>query len=190
MTVPAFLLGRKAALAGATLACAVVIFALFALSDWAVGGDEAPRAERLQRLAALQAEVASLPRLHHALVTLRREAASYPGLLRGDSDATTQAALQSDLKSIVEAQGGEVRSASPLPASDEEGLHRIAIQYDLTVPLSKLDDLIYAIESRTPYLFLDDVDIASPPWPSDAKAPEPRIEVRWTVSGYRKGGST
>lgn len=189
MTVPEFLLGRRAALTGALTLLAVAIVALAVLARVLLGTGTGTQAERLGQLAELEAEAALRPDAERALTASRAAVAAYPGLLHGDSDALTQADLQSDVKSIVEANGGEVRSASPLPASDEHGLRRIAIQYDVTLPLSKLDDLAYALESHTPYLVLSAVDIVAPAWPSGDKPVEPRIEARWTVSGFRKGGA-
>jgi hypothetical protein len=62
----------------------------------------------------------------------------------------------------------------------------VAVQYDLTVPASKLRPLIYAIESHVPYFFLSGIELVPPQtWNGDKGGPEPRFEGRWTVSAYR-----
>ncbi|MEI9988937.1 MAG: type II secretion system protein GspM [Rhizomicrobium sp.] len=185
MTVPAILLGRNAALAVVGAGLAVVLgLALWTFSAALVPGDET---EALQHLAALQAEASALPQVERAVVALRGQAKAQPGLLQGDSDALALSALQGELKSMIEANGGEVRSSFALPPAPENGLAALSIQYDVTLPVTKLRGLLYAIESHLPYLFLSSVDIAAPQtWPSDPRAPEPRIEARWTVSAYRR----
>ena len=158
MTVPALLLGRKAALA-ATAICSVVLVGL-AIGVYANMLDPADAfsADAIQHLALLQAEGAALPQVERALAALRLQAKSQPGLLQGDSDALAQSALQSELKSIVEINGGEVRSAYALPATSDAGLSLLSVQYDLTLPVNKLRGLVYAIESHAPYLFLSAAD--------------------------------
>jgi len=57
--------------------------------------------------------------------------------------------------------------------------------------MAKLRDLIYAIETHTPYLFVDDADIvAQQDWQTgDPQPTNPQLEVRWTIRGYRWSGA-
>jgi DNA-binding transcriptional MerR regulator len=186
MTVPGILLGRRAALIAAGAVLAVALGSAFWTFSAAFSADD--RAERIQRLARLQAEGTALPKVEQALAALRAQARAQPATLQGDSDALALSALQGELKSMIETSGGEVRSSYALPTASENGLAVLSIQYDVTLPVTKLRELLYAIESHIPYLFLSSVDISAPQsWPSDPKAAEPRIEARWTVSGYRRG---
>ncbi len=189
MTIPAFLLGRRAAL-GALALCVAAVLALAAgIFLWTLRGSDAPD-ENIRILARLRAQAAARPAAERALAETRAQANTLPSLLRGDSTALAQAALQSDLKAIAEANGSEVRSALLLPVAGEHGLERISVQYDLMVPASKLRALAHAIESRVPYLFISSIDLAvAQGWPRDPKAPEAKFEVRWTVSGYRLGAA-
>ncbi len=190
MTVPAFLLGRRAALAALLLATAAILSLAAAGYGFAAGSTDAPAADRLHQLGVLKGEAAARPDVERALAALRLQAAAHPSLLRGESDALTQAALQSELKTLVEADGGEVRSAFALPAVAQNGLTLISVQYDITVPVTKLRRLAYDIESHLPYLFVSGVDVTAPQsWPSDPKAAAPRVELRWTISGYRRSAS-
>jgi hypothetical protein len=187
MTIPAILFGRRAAITAAALSLAVMAAAAFGAYWLVFGGDGDSADDTVRRLAVLRAQAAALPQVEAALTALRVQAEAQPGLLQGESDAVSQSAMQSDLKSLIEANGGEVRSAFALPPDAADGLALLSVQFDLTLPVSKLRGLIYAIESHVPYLFLSAVDIAAPQaWPSDPKAAEPRVEVRWTVSGYRQ----
>lgn len=185
MTIPDFLLGRRAALAALALGATAAVAAIALAGAWLLSGADT-QSDRLHELALLQARAESRPQVERALSVLRLQAASHPALLRGESDAIVQAALQSDIKSLVEADGGVVRSAFALPAVAADGLTLISVQYDITVPITKLRQLTYGIESHVPYLFVSAVDVTAPAaWPADPKAAEPRVEMRWTVSGYR-----
>lgn len=186
MTIPALLLGRRAALTALFTGATVVLLLLgLALNMLFTGSDE-PDAKLLM-LARLKAQAAARPQAEQALAATRSQAAALPSLLHGENSALAQAALQSDLKAIAESHGAEVRSALPLPAVAEHGLERISLQYDIVVPASKFRALTYAIESHAPYLFVSSVDLtSSQSWPTDVHAPEPKIEVRWTTFGYRR----
>jgi hypothetical protein len=187
MTVPAFLLGRNAALAAVALALlAIAGVAAFLLGPALAG--EGSSGDAIRQLAMLHAEAAALPQMSRALSMLKDEAKSQPSFLQGDRDAA-QASLQGEVKAIVAANGGEVRSSYVMPPSNESGLPVVAVQYDLMAPASKLRPLIYAIESHVPYFFISGVELVPPQtWTGAKEAPEPRIEVRWTVSAYRRSG--
>jgi hypothetical protein len=190
MTVPTFLLGRKAALTALALGVVLVLALAAAIHGVLYAGSDETTADAIQQLAALQAQAAALPDVERALDALRAQAKAQPSLLQGESDALAQAALQTELKRMVESNGGEVRSAYALPTTSENGLSLISVQYDITIPVTKLRDLAYAIEDHLPYLFLAAVDVSPPQsWPADNSAPEPRLEVRWTISAYRRAGS-
>ena len=186
MTVPAFLFGRRAALSvaalivglGATLGVGILGLALKEIAG--------SRQDDLEQLAQLEARAAEVPSLKIALATQELQARSLASLLPGETEATAQATLQREIKSLVEQNGGEVRSALVLPIERTRGLSRIAVQYELSLPVTKLRDLAFATESHVPYFFISDASLSAPQsWPSDAKASTPRMDVRWTVGAYR-----
>lgn len=108
-----------------------------------------------------------------------------PGLIKTSSADLAAAQIQTDLKNLVHANTGEIRTAQTAPVVKTGGFETIAVAYDLTVPLSHLRALTYAIESHTPYLFLDNVEISAPQAAGSATQSEPTLELRWTVHGYR-----
>ncbi len=186
MRVPAFLLGRRAALIALVLGTTTVALLLALAMTTLFHGSLDPDTD-VQILARLRAQAAARPQAERALATIRAQIATLPSLVRGETGALAQAALQGDLKAIAEANGSEVRSALPLPVVTEHGLERLSIQYDLVVPASKFRAFVHAIESHAPYLFVSSVDLSAPlSWSTDSKAPEPKFEVRWTISGYRR----
>jgi len=144
--------------------------------------------ERLERQwAAYDAAARSRPALEAELRLLRSREAEIDGLLKGSTAALTAAALQSDVKAIVEKNGGEIRSARILPASTTDTFEKVTVQYDVVVPMKALKGLMYQIETHSPHLFVDTIDIRAPEnWrPSTGSTPEPKLAVRWQVSGYR-----
>ncbi|MDE2075281.1 MAG: hypothetical protein KGJ81_17755 [Alphaproteobacteria bacterium] len=147
--------------------------------------------EELHSLARYRAEAGLRPGLQNQIKTARQQLASIPGQIAGTSAPLAQAALQNAVKTIVDQNGGEIRSAQIVPATRANGFETIAVQYDLVVPVTHLSAMAYAIESSTPYLFIDDADITMPQnWqPEPPQAPEPEVEVRWTIHGYRWVGA-
>lgn len=171
----------------AALAIAILILALLAApviaAFWAQNADIQ---DSLQQLGIYRAEIASKPQLQSELAELDRRGASVPGVIGGDSTALAQAQLQSQLKSVVEASQGAVRSMQPLPAAKQGGFETIAVQCDFSIPESRLKDLAYAISAHKPYLFVDEASITSPPSDPDAAINrEQMLDVRWTIHGYR-----
>ena len=179
--------GRGGALTAAGVALALAASLIAGVIVLVFGGQSAETMDAVHQLAVYRAEAAMRPELETALKQARLKAAAVPGLITSDSVALAQAQLQDEVKSIVTENQGEVRTAQIVPATNVDGFEVIAIQYDLAVPMAKLRDLIYAIETRTPYLFVDDADIVSQQdWQSgDPQAANPTLDVRWTIRGYR-----
>jgi hypothetical protein len=189
--VPEHLRGRRGALIAAGSAGALVLLLLVGLGILVFGGQSADTEEATQQLAVYRAEAATQPQLEAQLKEVRERAAQVQGLMASDSAALAQAQLQDEVKAIVTANQGEVRTANPVPISTTDGFQVIAIQYDLMVPMAKLSDLAYAIETHTPYLFIDEADITSQQdfQSGDPQTANPMIEIRLTLHGYRLGGT-
>jgi len=190
MTVPASWKTRKGAMVAAGILGGLAAVILALLGYFIFGGQSADTDEAVHQLAFYRAEAALKPQLESQLQNLKQQAASTPGLIGNDSAALAQAQLQDEVKALVTQNGGEVRTAQIVPVSAVNGFQMIAIQYDIMVPMAKLRDLTYAIETHTPYLFIDEADIVSTQdyQSGDPASANPMLEVRWTVHGYRWGG--
>jgi general secretion pathway protein M len=187
MTAP-FLKTRAAALGA--LAVGLVLIALLVVTPVvaAFSAQDDEIQDSLHQLSVYRAEIASKPALEAALNDLNRKGASVPGVVEGDSVALAQAALQSQIKALVEANGGTLRSVQMLPVTSQGGFDVIAVQCDLSVPQARLQDLAYAVASHAPYLFVDEASIGAPP--ADLDSPQlhdAALDIRWTVHGYRWG---
>lgn len=190
MTAPEFLRGRKGAFL-ALGAIAVVFLLVVALPVVTLFRAQAQdREEALAQLAAYRAQEAQRPQLAARLAALQEGAKSVPGLLTGSSAALAQAQLQSDMKELIDRNGGSLLSAQLLPPTKVKGFDSVSIEYDLTIPVSHFSSLVYAVETHTPYYFVDSADFVMPPnWRPNTLNQDPSMEMRWTIHAYRWRGS-
>jgi hypothetical protein len=190
MTLSRELTGRTAALAA--LGSAVVLSAalLFLFLAFIYGGQREEAKENLRQLARYASEIDARPAAEHAYALLQARVASMPGVLHTEGGAPAEAQVESQLKQVVESNGGEVRSAQAMPPTSANGFEIVSVECDLTVPASRLRDLLYAVETHRPYLFIETADITAPAsWDPKSNA-EPSYEVRWALRAYRwKGGA-
>lgn len=146
-------------------------------------------ADSLHTLAVFRAEIAARPALESKLADLRARAASDPGLIKSDNAALAEAEIQSEIKTIVASNQGEVHSAQPLSPARNGKFEVIAVVYDIVLPLARLSSFLYAVESHTPYFFIDDSDLlAGQAWDTQDTAPPgtiPKIELHCTIRAYR-----
>jgi hypothetical protein len=190
MTAPGFLRGRK----GAYLALGALAFLFLIVVALPVAAMFQAQAEdqrqALVQLEAYRAEEARRPGLASRLAALQQGAKSVPGLLTASSPALAQAQLQSDMKGLIDRNGGSLLSAQLLPPTKVKGFDSVAIQYDLTIPLSRFSGLVYGVETHVPYYFVDSADLVMPPnWKPNSPTQDPSMEIRWTIHAYRWRGS-
>ena len=142
--------------------------------------------DMLQQLGSYRAEIAAKPALQAQLAELDRQGATVPGVIEGDTTSLAQAQLQRQIKAVVEANQGTLHSVQAMPAVKQGGFETIAVQADLSVPISRLKALAYALSAHRPYLFVDEASISAPPSDLDnVQVHEQMLDVRWTVHGYR-----
>lgn len=185
MTLSRELTSRRAALtalgAAAVLAVALIAAAIAFIYD----DQREDAADNLRQLAAYNGEIQAQPKVTAAYAELKARIASMPGLVHAGSGAPAAAQVETAVKQIVESSGGELRSSQTLASTQANGFEIVQVECDLTVPASRLRDLIYAVETHRPYLFIDTADITAPmSWDTKSNA-EPMYEVRWGLSAYR-----
>jgi general secretion pathway protein M len=144
--------------------------------------------ERFQRVAA------EVPARRAQLATLRQRQAASEGFLQGTNDALVAAQIQNRVKALTEAAHGELKSTQVLPVQDEGKYRRITIRVQLTLDLPAAQRLLYGVETASPLLFLDNLDMRSHiadrrrdrgPTSDDAT-----LDLRFDVYGYVRGGKT
>jgi hypothetical protein len=186
----AYIRSRNGALAALLIAVVLVIAMGFVAVSALFRAAEGDTQSFLDRLAVYRAEVAQRPVIEQRLREALGRAANSPGLLKASTGSLAQAELEGIVKATALDNAAEIHSTELLPVMETGDFQTIAIQYDLSAPMSRLRDLTYAIESRTPYLFIDHVSIvAQQNWqPADTGPHDPQLEVRWTIRGYRWAG--
>ena len=190
MSVPSFLRGRRGAFLalGAVFLLFIIVVALPVVALFR--GQAADRKEALAQLAEYRAQEGQRPALAAQLAALREGAKTVPGLLNASSAALAQAQLQSEMKDLIDKNGGSLLSAQLLPPTTVKGFDSVSIEYDLTIPLSNFSSLVYAVETHVPYYFIDSADFVMPPnWRPNSPTANPSMEMRWTIHAYRWRGS-
>lgn len=125
--------------------------------------------------------------LRAELERLKAHQASAVGFMRSSNPSLAAAELQNRIKSSVEAARGELRSTQILPMRDEGTFRRISIRGQIAVNTAALQRVFYDLESATPFLFLDNVEIrARPARRSTGPEDDPVLEVRFDLYGYMR----
>ena len=142
-------------------------------------------------LAGYQRRIALRPEVEARLAALKSHETSSTGLIGGGSAELAAANIQNLVKTLIESEAGQVRSTQNLAPVSADGFQRIDIQYDASIPMTRLRAVAYRIETGTPYLFLDGIDLRAPEnWQnSGLQLDPPNLDVRWTVRAYRWTGA-
>jgi general secretion pathway protein M len=125
------------------------------------------------------------------LAELRQAQSSQSGFLQGANESLATAQLQNRIKSLVEAGGGELRSTQVLPVRDEGKFRRIIVRGQMATNTTAMQHIFYEIESASPYLILDNIDIRARPTPG-IKEDSPQdtlLDVRFDIYGYIRATS-
>lgn len=113
-------------------------------------------AELLERYRRIGASRRTL----ESRLTEARQRLSPAGLyIEAASDALVAAELQNRVKGVVEASGGKLDSTQILPARDESSFRRVGIRVQMTANVEPMQRVFHGLESATPYLFVDNLDI-------------------------------
>jgi hypothetical protein len=105
--------------------------------------------------------IAGKPQMEKMLASLKDERkADDSKLVEGHTLSLASAALQDTVKDIVTRSGGTISSQRVSKPEDLGKFKVITVSIDTILPDSRaLRDILYAIETRTPYLTIKEVDI-------------------------------
>jgi hypothetical protein len=187
VNLPTGPLGRLAAM-GILLASLLAVLQLAVVPAWKAytAKDQQleiarDQLERLQRLAA------QLPALRTQVARLRDEDPLAPYLLQAANDALAAAELQERLKAITLAHDGRVLSTRVLKGAVDGPFERVVVEARLEMSLEGLQDLLYEIHTKKPYLFIDELAIMSRPQRRGSPAGgASALEARVTLYGLRR----
>ena len=110
-------------------------------------------------------------------------------LLPGASTALAAASMQSLVKALVEHHSGQIRSAQPMPGAAADGMEKVVVQYEVSLPLGALRAALHDLESQTPFLFIDEIEIRPELYAAGAATTPSDLHVQWTLHGYRRTGA-
>jgi len=135
--------------------------------------------ERFRRVASTRPEV-------NRQLELMRGKETRKFFLRSGAAAFSAAAAGEAIRGIVEANGGRLITMQA-PSSREEGRYRqVTVAVQLTANIFALRKILSAIESNTPFLFVDSLMVRSQVQASHRPGPgqEPDMFATLDVSGY------
>ena len=145
------------------LIVAIVAAYSFILDPIIVGYGETDRQieEVRDQLARYQRLAAERPALEQQIQQATNERTSDGYYLSGGTDALAAAGLQDRVNALVGAKDGLLRSIQPMPGVDDQGFRRITLRVQMTATIEVLFETLYALESGTPMLFVENLDIQS-----------------------------
>jgi uncharacterized protein YutE (UPF0331/DUF86 family) len=116
------------------------------------------RTKSLEKYIAL---IAEKPQLEEKLVSLKEERkADDSKLIEGRTLSLASNSLQDMVKDIVTRSGGTISSQRVSKPEDLGRFKVITVSIDTILPDTRaLRDILYAIETRTPYLIVKEVDV-------------------------------
>ncbi len=172
---------------------ALVLFALTALllaamvtipAWWLYQREHTSELRMVRQLESYTALNQLRPKLLQAAELLKaKDTKKY--FLKGATPALMGADLQDVVKGIIETNNGRVLSSQLLAHKDDNGYRVINGNIQMTANIQNLRQVLYALESREPYLFIENLIIRAQV-PSGFK-PQPGFEpdmfVQFDVSG-------
>ena len=141
--------------------------------------------ERFQRLSA------QLPAMRVQVARLRDEDLLAPFLVSAPNDALAAVELQERLKAIALAHEGRILSTRVLKGATDGPFERIVVEARLEMTLEGLQDLLREIETRKPYLFIEEIAVMDRPRRrGGASAATASLDTRLTIYGLRRRADT
>jgi general secretion pathway protein M len=171
---------------GLLLVVLLAVIAAIAVPVWMLNrhydaalAENADKLERYRRISATRPEAARQLEALRAKDTRRF-------FLRSGAPALSAAESQEAVRQLVESSGGRLVSLQP-PTVKEEGRYRqVTVNVQITANVFAMRKILHAIESHTPYLFIDNLVVRSQVPGNFKPAPggEPEMFLIFDISGY------
>lgn len=119
--------------------------------------EEAVKKKTLEKYAAL---IAEKPQLEAQLISLKEaRTAEDSRLISGQTPSLAAATLQETVRGIITSRGGTISSERVGKQEDFGSFKIVSVSLDAVLPDPRaLSDILYSIETRTPYLIVKEVD--------------------------------
>lgn len=139
---------------------------------------------RLERLGAIAAQ---LPALEGELAVAREQAIDQSHVLQQSTPSLAAAQVQELLTQRVAIHGGSIQSTQVRAPVVTGELKRISVGISMSATNAELADLFHDLETRRPFLFLDDVQIRAARQHRGARADRGEMDVQFVVYAYMPG---
>jgi general secretion pathway protein M len=146
--------------------------------------------EARSQLARFERAAAMRPALVRHMNEIQAQEKSRGYFLAGGTDALAAAALQDQIHALITAKGGTLQSIQPMPGIEEHGLIRVTLRLQMTGTTESMLDVLYALESGSPILFIENLDIenrerAETPGSAEPEATQAAsLSIAFDLSGY------
>ena len=152
-------------------------------------GDEIT-ALRMEELT-LRMEIAQKPQLEAELARVRAFEAGNPGFLQETNRQLATASLVQRLEAVVQGASPnpaacQITARTPSDASTDEPFVRATVQVRLRCAMPELGAVLYALESGSPQLFVENLDILSRRSYLGAGQEGGALDVSFDLYGYLK----
>jgi general secretion pathway protein M len=159
----------------------------------------APMLETGERIASLQerelrlrTELQQAPEVQRRLQQVQAEQRRRPGFLPEETPERATAGLVRRLETVVaQASPGNagcaISNRSPLAESRPERFPRVTVQVRLSCGASELASVLHALESGTPRVFVDNLNILAQRYffvPGQGRAQGAGLDVSFDLHGY------
>ncbi|HEX8947733.1 MAG TPA: type II secretion system protein GspM [Dissulfurispiraceae bacterium] len=126
-----------------------------------IGELKEEQAIKAKTLARYSAFIGGKPEMEKKLAGLKEERKAQDSkLIDGQTLSIATAALQETVKGIIMSRGGKLVSERVGKPETSGKFTAITASMDITLPDARaLGDILYSIESRTPYLVVKDLDV-------------------------------
>jgi general secretion pathway protein M len=141
--------------------------------------------------AMLTRQLSSYTALNHLRPTLLQGVETLRGkktqtfFVKGNTPALMGADLQDVVRNVIEAGGGRLMSSQLLPHKDEGGYRLVTATIMVSANVQNARRILYDIESRTPYLLIENFTVRSqvPPGYKPVAGFEPDMMLTFDVIG-------
>ena len=174
-----------AVIAGVHYAVAMPLWRTYALNT-------AEIARQARQIARYEGIAATLPVLRRQASILEERLRRGEHVLAGDSASFAAASLQERVKIMVRRGGGQLMSTQVLAPEVDGSFSRITIRAQLSVPTAALQEILYDLESGTPYLVVDRLTVTVRAMPaadsafgqSAIRGTRANLQVQMDISGF------
>lgn len=112
--------------------------------------------------------------------------------LEGETRSVVSAKLQQKLKQVVAQTGGQIVSTQGLPQTtgNTQSIPSVTLKVQLKAGIDELKELLFAMETSRPGLYVENLSISSSPVRNSSYAKRqvmPPLDIRFNLTGYTTG---